>query len=197
MANGWPLEQHLRTQLAALFSASPRGATPFVVEWIGTTYRFASRNFADRDRFTDGEGARRFGGRFNPIGGPRTLYLSLDRATATAELDSWYAYYAIPDSAFQPRVLAAVAVCIGSVLDLSAPETLAELGLTLEHIGEEWRVVSDEGKVATTQMFCRLAYEAGFEGLRFPSARRPEGVNLSLFPDNFHDGCHAVMLNSD
>ena len=72
-----------------------------------------------------------------------------------------------------------------------------QLGLTIEHIGEEWRVISDEGNVATTQMFGRLAYEAGFEGLRFPSARRPEGVNLSLFPDNFHDGCHAVMLNSD
>ena len=195
MANGWPAEQDLRARLAARIGSPPRSAAPFVVEWQGTAYRFASRDYADRERFTDGEGARRNGGRFTPIGAQRTLYLSLDRATATAELDSWYAYYNVPDTAFQPRVLAAVAVSVGLLLDLSAPETLAELGLSVAHLAEEWRPLSDTGGVAPVQAFGRLVYETGFEGLRFSSTRREHGVNLALFPDNYREGSHALMLN--
>ena len=197
MANGWLPEQHLRTRLATLIGASSQGITPFVVAWQGTTYRFASRHYSDRDRFTDGEGARRNGGRFTPIGGPRTLYLSLDRATATAELDSWYAYYNIPDTAFQPRILAAVAVAVERLLDLSVPATLIELGLTPAQISEEWRAISDTGGVAPTQAFGRMVYESDFEGLRFLSARRDQGINLALFPDNYRDGSHARMLNAE
>ena len=196
MANNWPSEQDLRVRLAALIGSHPRRLAPFVVEWQGTTYRFASRNYADRDRFTDGEGARRNGGRFTPIGAQRTLYLSLDRATATAELDSWHEYYGIPDTAFQPRVLAAVAVSVGLLLDLAAPATLAELGLTSAQVAEEWRPISDNRAVAPTQTFGRLVYEAGFEGIYFPSARRETGLNLALFPDNYRDGSHALRLNA-
>src|SRR3954462_9450475 len=108
----WPSEQELRARLLALL-ATPR--PPFVQPWQGITFRYASRDFADRHRFVDGEGSRRFGGRFTPTGGPRTLYLALDRATATAELDSWYEYYGIPDTAFQPRVFAAVSITVALV----------------------------------------------------------------------------------
>ena len=197
MADGWPPEQHLRARLAALLGAPPGAGAPVSTGWDGTTYRFASRSYSDRTGFTDGEGARRHGGRFTPIGGPRTLYLSLDRATATAELDAWYAYYGVPDTAFQPRVLAAVAVRVGLLLDLSAPAALAELGLAPAQVGEEWRPASDTGGVAPTQTLGRLVYEAGFEGVRFPSTRRDAGVNLALFPDNYRAGSHARMLNAE
>lgn len=82
MANNWPTEQDLKLRLAALFNSPTRHYFPFV----GTTYRFAGHKYSDRGQFTDGEGARLNGGRFTPTGGPRTLYLSLDRATAMAEL---------------------------------------------------------------------------------------------------------------
>ena len=196
MANGWPSEAELRTRLAALLGSPPRTRPPFVIEWQGTTYRLASRDYADRERFIDGEGARRAGARFTPTGAQRTLYLAGDRATAIAELDSWYAYYNVPDTAFQPRVLAAVAVSVGLLLDLTSPESLSELGITAELIAEEWRPVADTGQVAPVQTFGRLVYETGFEGLRFTSLRRVEGFNLALFPDNYHDGSHAVMLNA-
>ena len=58
-------------------------------------------------------------------------------------------------------------------------------------------MASDTGSVAATQTFGRLVYEAGFEGLRFPSTRRDGGINLALFPDNYRDGSHALMLNSE
>ena len=146
--------------------------------------------------FIDGEGARLCGGRFTPIGAQRTLYSSLDIATAAAELESWYTYYCLPDSSFQPRLLAAIAISVGRVLDLTATETLSELGLEINQICEEWRRHSDENSVAPTQTFGKLVYEAGFEGILFPSVRRDAGCNLALFPDNFRDGSHAFMLNS-
>jgi RES domain-containing protein len=183
--------------LATRIGSPPKSSPPFVIEWQGTTYRFASRNYSDRDHFTDGEGARRNGGRFTSLGAQRTLYLSLDRATATAELDAWYAYYNVPDTAFQPRILAAVAVSVGLLLDLLAPETLTELGLSSARVAEEWRPIADTGSVAPVQTFGRLVYEAGFEGIRFPSARRENGINLALFPDNYRGGSHALMLNSE
>ena len=57
--------------------------------------------------------------------------------------------------------------------------------------------MSDTHEVAAIQTFGRLVYEAGFEGIRFPSARRETGINLALFPDNYRDGSHVLMLNSD
>jgi RES domain-containing protein len=197
MANDWLAEPILRTRLATLLGSPPKAHAPLVGEWMGTAYRFASRLFADTETFTDGEGARRFGGRFTPVGGPRTLYLSLDPVTATAELVSWYEYYGVPETAFQPRLLAAVGVCVGLLLDLTTPETQSAIGVHPTHLAEEWRPAADAGEVAPVQAFGRLACEAGFEGLYFPSARREGGVNLALFPDNFRHGSHAMMLNAE
>lgn len=195
MSKPWLPEQDLRSRLAALRGVTSRSIPPCVTEWQGTTYRFASRDFADRDRFTSGEGARRHGGRFTPIGAHRTLYLSTDRATATAELDSWYAYYQVPDTAFRPHILAAISVSAGLVLDVTAPETLAALELGETELLAEWRPDSDTGRVAPVQVFGRLVFETGYEGLLFASARRPQARNLALFPDNFRDSSHAVVMN--
>jgi RES domain-containing protein len=196
MSDVWPCEQDLRTRLQVVVS-EVAAVRPHVVSWQGTTYRFASLEYADKHTFTNGAGARRSGGRFSPIGGPRTVYLSLDRATATAELDSWYEYYELPDSAFKPRLLAAVAVSVGSLLDLTSPDLLSYLGLSSDHLAQEWRDISDKGGVAPIQMLGRIAYELGFEGLYYSSVRRAVGFNLALFPDNYQEGTHAVMLNSD
>ncbi len=197
MSNHWPTAQDLRTRLVHLIGSPPKVNSPIVVDWQGTTYRFAQRNFSGPKHFTDGEGARRCGGRFTPIGAQRTLYSSLDIVTASAELESWYAYYCLPATSFQPRILAAIAVSVGLVLDLTVSETLSELGLTIAQICEEWRLLSDENVVAPTQTFGRSVYEAGFEGILFPSVRRDAGCNLALFLDNFREGSHALMLNSD
>jgi len=119
----------------------------------------------------------------------------LDRATATAELDSWHEYFSVPDTAFKPRVLAAVAVSVGLLLDLTSTEVLAQLCISTSLLAEEWRPIADSGGVALTQAFGRLASEAGFEGFYFCSARRVTGINLALFPDNYREGSHALMLN--
>ena len=197
MANHWPTDEDVRTRLGLLIGSPHKVNSPIVVNWQGTTYRFATRNFSSPEHFIDGEGARRHGARFTPIGAQRTLYSSLEIVTAAAELESWYAYYCLPATAFQPRLLAAIIVSVGLVLDLTATETMSELGLEIHQICEEWRLISDENAVAPTQAFGKLIFEAGFEGILFPSVRRDAGCNLALFPDNFRDGSHAFMLNSD
>lgn len=195
MKSSWPSDSELRKRLSQLIGFPRRKNAPFIIDWKGTTYRFAAKDFADRERFTDGEGARRNGGRFTPIGSHRTVYLSKDRSTATAELNSWFEYYNVPDSAFQPRVLAAVGVTVHLLLDLTSSETLAELKLTEDSIKQEWRSHADRGEVAAPQLFGRLAYEMGFEGICFSSVRRDGGVNFALFPDNFTQDSDVVMLH--
>jgi len=175
--------------------ALPQGSTGTVVPWSGTAFRFAGLKYADVSRFTDGEGAKKSGGRFTPTGGMRTLYLSCDRATATAELDSFYDYFSIPAVLFEPRLLAAVEVRLGTILNLIETSALTLFGLTTAHLFEEWRLISHYGGVAPTQLFGRLVADAGFEGILYPSARHANGMNLAIFPENYHAGSASTMLN--
>lgn len=197
MTNPWPDEATLRTRLVSILSRPTTLEANLAVAWSGIAYRFASRRYADVTRFTDGEGARRYGGRFTPVGSARTLYLATDPQTATAELMSWYEYYAVPHTAFKPRLLAAVDVRTSCVLDLTADAGLSALALTRQHLVEDWRQIADSGRVASTQLFGRIVYEAGFEGILYPSARKAEGMNLALFPDNFRSGAQTIMLHAD
>lgn len=82
------------------------------------------------------------------------------------------------------------------LLDVTSLETLTELGITGAQVAEEWRMTSDAGQVASTQAFGKFDYEAGYEGIRYLSARITGGQNFALFPDNYVAGSHALMLNS-
>ncbi len=191
----WPTEQELRDRLRALLGGLTAPRSPHVGEWQHAGYRFAPRAFATLDHFTSGEGARLAGGRFTPRGGPRTVYLAADIQTAAAEVAYYHTLFGVPDTAFRPRVLAAVAVSVGAVLDLTAPAARADLGLPDDALATDWRVESERGGVAPTQLLGRLVWEVGFEGLVAPSVRRPEGTNVVLFPDNFGPHSHAVMID--
>ena len=189
MANPWPTNQNMENRLASL----PSVVLPIVPEWNGKTYRFAQLKYSSQEKFTNGEGARQHGGRFTPIGAQRTLYSSLDIPTADAELEFCKNHNCLPYASFQRWE---IAVSVKEILYLNDSKTLSHLGITFSQICEEWRVLSDENAVAPTQTFGKLVYEAGFEGILYPSVRRDVGCNLALFPDNYRDGSHALMLNS-
>lgn len=193
----WPTEQELRDRLRLLFGTLSEPRSALVIEWQGRAFRFASRRYATRQTFTTGEGARRNGGRYTPQGGARTVYLGTSRETALAEMMAGQRESGLPDAAFQPRVLAAVAVCVGVLLDLTSTPTLELLGITPDQLLTQWKPDALAGRVAQVQVFGRLVYEAGFEGLLAPSARHPAGTNLALFPDNFESGSHCIMLDTD
>ncbi len=54
------------------------------LSFSGTGYRFVALRYADPGRALSGEGAARYGGRYNPVG-VRAVYLSEDARTAVAE----------------------------------------------------------------------------------------------------------------
>lgn len=130
-------------------------------------------------------GSRRVGGRFNPPGGFGALYLSLEPATARAELERRAARSGVPLEDLLPRVLLTVIVELGRVLDLRDPEERGRWGLD-----EETLTGDDHGPC---QEVGRAARREGYEAILYPSAARPRGWNLVVFLDRLHPGSGIVV----
>ena len=194
MKQVWPPSELIQIKLEAIRN-DPALLMRHTIEIQATCFRFASLDYSNSIQFTDGQGARINGGRFNPrSGGPATLYLALDLETAAAEVGSWYDYYNLPISTFMPRIVAAVAVCASHVLNLTSPRVRKSLQISKRHLAEDWRASNDSGKIAPTQAFGQLVYQAGFEGMFVASLRKTKGRNLVLFPENYLGNSQAIML---
>lgn len=123
-----------------------------------------------------GEGARRFGGRFNPQG-IAALYTSLSILTALRESQQI--------GTLQPTTLVAYQADIEPVLDARDLQVLAEYHITAELLGaQDWRQRMKAEKLAPTQRFAVQLIEAGYAGLLVPSFARgtlPQDTNLVLW----------------
>lgn len=122
-----------------------------------------------------GEGARRFGGRFNPPRSFPVVYLCLTRPCVVAELTVQAARQNIQPSDLLPRELWSVETSLEQVLDLTDSATLASLAV---ETGDLTR--PDH---AYTQQIGEAAHERGAQGIRTPSATGVDQV-LALFPEN-------------
>ena len=112
-----------------------------------------------------GEGARRFGGRFNAKGVP-ALYTSLDPLTAIREASQ-------AGRPLQPTTLVSYRADVTPVLDGNESETLAAFGLTpAELAADDWRLRMQGEGMAPTQGFAERVRAAGFAGLLVPSYAR-------------------------
>lgn len=124
-----------------------------------------------------GEGARRFGGRFNPKGMP-AIYCTLDPVTAIREVSQI-------GQPLQPTILVSFQADISPVLDATDPGRLAEYGMVPADIAaDDWRVHMAAGNEAPTQNLARRLIADGFFGLIAPSHARmapPEARNLILW----------------
>jgi RES domain-containing protein len=123
-----------------------------------------------------GEGARRFGGRFNPKGVP-ALYTSLSVMTAIRESNQI--------GTLQPTILVSYDADIMPIIDASDVQSLAEYGMTPEHLAaDDWRIrMQAEGK-APTQVFAERLIDEGYAGLKVRSFARGAGakdMNLVLW----------------
>jgi RES domain-containing protein len=153
--------------------------------WAGILYRSASPRYANRDDLLTGIGSKTIGARWNPPNSFRTVYASLEVETALAESLAHFRHYGLPISRALPRVLVALAAKVRRTLDLTDGGVRRALGLSERRLlTEPWREQSRRGREAVTQSLGRLAYHAGLEGLLVPSAARPSGRNLILFPAN-------------
>lgn len=123
-----------------------------------------------------GDGAARFGGRFNAIGMP-ALYCSLSPLTALREANQ------VGD--LQPTVLVAYNAQIETVFDGRSVSEIAEFGMASELLADPaWRDEAAAGGEAPTQTFAKSLIGRGYNGLLVPSfarGARADDLNLVLW----------------
>lgn len=123
-----------------------------------------------------GEGAARFGGRFNRIGRP-ALYTSLAPETALREANQV--------GTLQPVTLVAYRADIGPLLDGRDAVALKPFGMTPEDLADPgWRDRMLSGQPVPTQDLAEAAIAQGFAGIVVPSYARgapADALNLVLW----------------
>jgi len=122
-----------------------------------------------------GEGARRFGGRFNPPHSFPVLYLCMTRPCVVAELTRQAQRQGLGVADLLPRELWEVTVELDAVLDLSDPKVCAALGLDpIDLVREDHALTREIGEAA---------YEHHFQAIRSDSATGVDEI-LAVFPEN-------------
>ena len=152
-------------------------------------YRCAAPRHATSDHLLSGEGSRKYGGRWNPIG-IHAAYTSLDYQTAFSESIEAKAREGLPPWEALPLVIVAINVGLSRVLDLTEPVVgaiLDPLGFTWARMADDdwcfW-VESDDPTQGLTLEVGRLAHETLIQGLIVPSNPVIGGKNLVIFPDH-------------
>lgn len=109
-----------------------------------------------------GEGARRHGGRFNPVGVP-ALYAARRLETAWLEAQGGFAFKA------QPMTMCAYEVDCADVLDLTDATTRAAEGVAPGDLSCAWEDIADRGGEPPSWALARRLIAAGHAGIVVPS----------------------------
>lgn len=190
----------------------PRGSRPrsaVFLKWFSRTrslaqtldmevYRVAGPRHTTANDIVSGVGAFLAGGRWNPIGEMKVVYLSQTPETAMMEALEHCRYYGVPISNAFPKVTVAVSVVLERFLDLTDANLFASLPISiLELIAEDWRALMSRNLESASQSLGWAAFAAGLQGLRVPSKPDPAGVNILIFPENLTSTCSLEVLNAD
>ena len=153
-------------------------AKPMASVW----YRCVETSFAHE--IISGEGARLHGGRWNPLGSFRAVYLSDSPETALQEYLARARRMKWPDHKSLPMVMAGIGVKASRVLDVTNPATAKVLEVFLKAEKAHWRSIQSR-REAISQALGRAARAAGIQGLVALSQQVSDGKNIVLFPDQF------------
>jgi RES domain-containing protein len=166
---------------------------PHAVSFKHVCYRCVVTSFAQE--IISGEGARIFGGRWNPLESFPTVYLSDTPETALLEFLARARRMKWPDHKSLPMVMAGVDARVRCLLDLRLPavEAVIEPFLAVETV--HWRTIQSR-REAASQAIGRAAREAGCQGLMAASQQVRDATNIVLFPDTLdsHDKLSAPKL---
>ena len=133
--------------------------------WRGQVYRHMFASYPpDREN--------RLGARWNPPDVP-AIYTSLSRDAVLAEVE--YQLSMEPTRPSVTRTLYQLDVSLSSVLDLTAPQTLASVGLSAADLAAV--------EHAKCQVVGGAVEYMAHDGLLVPSARHREGKNLVIYPN--------------
>lgn len=170
---------------------------PSATEFLGVGYRSGTPKYATEADLLTGEGSRREGGRWNPVG-IAGVYASLTPETAMAETLAHNRYYGIPIEDAMPRTFVAMESKLQAVLDFRSGHVRQRLQVSLERIlTVDWRREVLAGREPITQTIGRAAYEVGLEGLIVPAAADPNGHNLLVFPEKLRRGSEISVLHPE
>jgi len=139
----------------------------------------AWRQLGPRHLPLSGEGARLYGGRFNPSESFPVLYLCRSRPCAAAELARMGERQAIGIEALLPRRLFRYEVSLFRVLDLTDEVTLRALDIDQDVLmGSSWSTCQDIGS---------MAHSLNIQAINSPSATGV-GEVLAVFNENVKGG---------
>lgn len=156
-----------------------RTCWPFVSTFVGDAFRATSYEWANKSQFIDGIGSRRYGGRWNPPGSFKVVYLSFTPETAIAEALATNRRGGLPDSEGLPLVVTGVRVELARVLDITSKNVEAAIGLTKEELTI---APYDQSPIEIpSQAIGRLCRAEGCQGVLVPSAALPGSVNIVVF----------------
>jgi RES domain-containing protein len=112
------------------------------------------------------------GARWNPKG-VAAIYTSIERETALAEADFRLSLEPVRPS--KGRTLYKIQMRLSRVVDLTKASVLTELGLTDRELEDplDYRTCQEIGGAIAFLEYC---------GVLVPSARRPGGTNLVIYP---------------
>ncbi|QHL92072.1 RES domain-containing protein (plasmid) [Sphingomonas changnyeongensis] len=157
------------------------------MQYTGLLYRALNPRWARNP--LSGEGAARYGGRFNRIGQP-ALYTSLAPETALREANQV--------GTLQPTMLVAYEADIGPLLDGRDATALRAFGITRDELAHaSWRDRMLTGQAVLTHDLAHAAILKGYRGLIVPSFARgapPEALNAVLWK---WDECLRLVDDDD
>lgn len=126
-----------------------------------------------------GEGAARFGGRWNPIG-VHTIYAARELSTAWAEYNQGFVQH--------PALIAHLELTGARLVDTTDPVVLDKWGFDQDIHKTEWRSELDKGAVAATHAAYQMLFDAKVDGVIYPSFMSPGGSCVALWRWNQSDG---------
>ena len=126
----------------------------------GLVYRAHQPNWAFAP--DSGEGAMRWGGRFDKVGLP-ALYTALSETTALAEYNQKF-----PNRP-QPLTLYACVANCGDLLDLGDPDTLKHYAIDCDTVGCPWEMLAWRGQRPPSWVLAGRLIAEGFAGDFDPS----------------------------
>jgi RES domain-containing protein len=135
-----------------------------------------------------GEGAARFGGRWNPLGAP-TIYAARELSTAWAEYNQAFVQH--------PALIAQLELSGARLADLTDADTLTKLGATTDIHRCEWRDILDRGLVPETHSLRDRLLADGLHGVIYPSFMSPGGTCVALWRWNEDDAPRLGVVDPD
>jgi RES domain-containing protein len=119
-----------------------------------------------------GEGAGRFGGRWNAPG-QKAIYAAREMSTAFAEYNQNLVQH--------PATIAQLKLTGAKLADLTDPTVLARLGIDPSVHDCQWRAALDEGEVPETHRLSKRLLREGYDGVIYPSAMSRGGSCVALW----------------